>query len=170
MVGNSGAGKTTFARRLAEHLGVPHLELDAVFWGPGWQLRDAAEARAAVRAFLEESPDGWVADGNWNTRLDGLLDDADAVVWLDFPRRVVLPRVVRRTVVRGVTRRALWNGNRERLSALLARDPERNIVRWSWTQHAAYRERYAGLARAGAPVVRLGSPRDARRWLAGLGE
>ena len=147
---------------------MPHLELDAVFWGPGWQLRDPAAARDAVRAFLDGALDGWVADGNWNTRLAGLLDDADVVVWLDYPRRVVLPRVVRRTLARGATRRELWHGNRERLRTVVLRDPERNIVRWSWTQHAAYRERYTALAESGAPVVRLRRPREARRWLESL--
>ena len=37
VVGNSGSGKTTIARRLATGLGIPHLELDAVFHQPDWQ-------------------------------------------------------------------------------------------------------------------------------------
>jgi hypothetical protein len=42
-------------------------------------------------------------------------------------------------------------------------------VLWAWTEHAAYRERYQRLAASGeVPVVRLPSPRAARRWLASL--
>ncbi len=169
VVGNSGSGKTTYAAALAARLGVPHLELDEVFWDTGWQMRDLHAAHERLDAFLAgPGRDGWVADGNWNVRLDGALDGADAVVWLDYPRRVVMPRVLRRTVVRGVTRRPLWHGNRERLANLLRRDPDENIVLWAWTEHDAYRDRYAALAASGAPVVRLASPREARRWLASL--
>lgn len=168
MVGNAGAGKSTFARRLAARLGLAYVELDAVFWAEGWTQRDQADAMARLRAHLDTSPEGWVADGNWNRRLEGALDDADIVVWLDYPRRVVMPRIVRRTLARGLTRRELWHGNREQLHRILSRDPEANIVRWSWTQHEAYRARYAELARTGAPVVRLRSPREARAWAAGL--
>ncbi|WP_425953802.1 toxin [Xylanimonas sp. McL0601] len=169
VVGNSGAGKTTLARSVAQRLGVPHLELDEVFWDAGWQHRDPVEARRRLAAFLADAGSaGWVVDGNWNTKLEGALDDADAVLWLDYPRRVVMPRVLWRTLVRGVTRRELWHGNREQLGNLLRRDPEHNIVRWAWTQHASYRARYLAAAAGDPRVVRLRTPRAARRWLGSL--
>ncbi|VTR77129.1 toxin [Cellulomonas hominis] len=169
VVGNSGAGKTTFARALADRLGVPHRELDEVFWGPGWVHKDPEAGREILREFLAASPGGWVVDGNWNTARAGLADDVDVLVWLDYPRWLVMGRVVRRTLVRGALRRELWHGNREDLRSLVRREPDQNIVLWSWTQHAAYREQYVRVVAAGrVPVVRLTSPRAARRWLAAL--
>ncbi|WP_233549590.1 P-loop NTPase family protein [Cellulomonas rhizosphaerae] len=164
MVGNSGAGKSTFARALADRLGIPRLELDAFFWDAGWTKRDPDEARRLIRDAVADAPDGWVADGNWTGRVGDSLDGVEAWVWLDFPRRVVIPRVVRRTLCRGISRAELWHGNREDLRSLLSRDPHRNIVMWSWTAHRPTRERYAELART-APVVRLRTPREATRWL-----
>jgi adenylate kinase family enzyme len=169
VVGNTGSGKTTFAARAAGALGVPHLELDAVFWDADWTKRDVDEARALIGQFVASAPEGWVTDGNWTTGSAGLLEDADAFVWLDFPRRTVMPRVLRRTLRRGLLRTPLWHGNREDLRSLLRRDPDQNVVLWSWTQHEPYRLRYEQLARESPiQVVRLRGPREARRWLATL--
>jgi len=169
VVGNSGAGKTTFARRVAARLGVAYRELDDVFWDEGWTQRAPDDGQEILREFLAgPGRDGWVVDGNWNSRIGDVLAGADAVVWLDYPRRVVMPRVVWRTVARGITRRELWHGNRERLGNLLRRDPQENIVAWAWTQHDAYREQYAALARSDPRVIRVTSPRAARRWLDNL--
>lgn len=169
VVGNSGAGKTTFARALAHRLGVPHRELDEVFWDAGWVKKDGDVARAILREFLDGSPGGWVVDGNWTQMRAGLAEDVDVLVWLDYPRWVVMPRVVRRTLARGLLRRELWHGNREDLRSLARREPEDNIVLWAWTNHDVYREQYRREAASGeVPVVRLRHPREARRWLAAL--
>jgi len=36
VVGAPGSGKTTVGRRLAEHVGAPFIELDAIFHQPDW--------------------------------------------------------------------------------------------------------------------------------------
>ena len=170
VVGVSGAGKSTIGAALAERLGVPLLELDEVFHGPGWVGRTDDEARARVDAFLAgPGRDGWVVDGNWNSRVGDWFDAADATVWVDPPRRVSTARVVRRTLWRALTRAELWNGNRERPSNLLSLDPERNVVLWSWRSYDEYQQRYGALVAAGTmPVVRLRTARAARAWLATL--
>ncbi|MCR2827330.1 toxin, partial [Microbacterium sp. zg.Y909] len=151
IVGTSGSGKTRLAQQVAADVGLARLELDAVFWDAGWQYRDLTEAHARVRRFVADHPDGWVIDGNWNTRLGDLLapgspDGPDIVVWLDHPRLVVMARVVRRTLRRGILREELWHGNRERPSSWLRRDPGENIIRWAWTQHPVQRETMAARA------------------------
>lgn len=170
VVGISGAGKTTVAREAAARLGVPHIELDAVFWLPGWRLREVDDGFRELAARLAQAPDGWVACGSWTTRVGPLLDDADLVVWLDHPRWLVMVQVVRRTLARAVTRREICNGNREPWSGLLARDPEKSIVRWSWTRYASTQAKYRALADEGSvPVLRLAGRREVRRWLGTLG-
>jgi adenylate kinase family enzyme len=118
----SGSGKTTVGRALADRLGVPFHELDAIHWQAGWTELDAAELRRRVEPLVER--DAWVVDGSYRSKLGNLvLEAADTVVWLDLPRRVWLSRLVWRTVLRVVRRDELWNGNRESFrTALVGRD------------------------------------------------
>ena len=39
VAGSSGSGKTTLAALAGRALGVPHVEIDALFHGPGWTPR-----------------------------------------------------------------------------------------------------------------------------------
>ncbi len=163
MIGStSGSGKTTFGRALAVRLGVPFHELDALHHGPGWTEATADELRARVEPLL--AGDGWVVDGAYRGKLgDLVLDRADAVVWLDLPRRVWLPRLLRRTASRLVRREELWNGNRETLrNVLFSRD---SLILHAFRSHARRRRVYpAALARH--RVVRLRSTEEVERWLA----
>ncbi len=141
VVGNAGAGKSLLAARLARRLGVPHVELDAIFHLPGWRELRENDFRAAVTAAT--AGEGWVVDGNYQAVRDLVWSRADTVVWLDLPRHLVMRRLTRRTLTRMVTRRELWNGNRERLRNLVSTNPERSIILWSWIKHDEYRRRYA---------------------------
>src|SRR6185503_4382222 len=92
----SGSGKTTVGRRLAELLEVPYHELDAIHHQAGWRELEAQEFRRRVEPIVAR--DGWVIDGVYRGKLGDLaLERADTVIWLDLPRRIWLPRLVRRT-------------------------------------------------------------------------
>ncbi|MDL9978908.1 toxin [Microbacterium candidum] len=173
IVGISGSGKTALAERLSAELGLPRLDLDAVFWDADWTFRDLDEALAIVRDFASRNPGGWVADGNWTSRLDGLLDPgtpggADTFVWIDHSRPAVMRRVIRRTVRRGILREELWHGNRERVSSWLRWDPDENIMRFAWVQHPIVRERMLARIAAGVPVVQLRGQRAVDEWVAAI--
>jgi adenylate kinase family enzyme len=163
VIGQSGSGKTTTARQLATRLGVVHLELDALFHGPGWVpsptfVEDVDAATAGPQ---------WVVDGGYSAVRDLLWSRADTLVWLDLPRTTTVRRAMLRTARRLVTRVELWNGNRERLHTVLRAS---HPIRWTWSTHArhraTYEERIADPRWAHLRVVRLRTAADVHAWLA----
>ena len=141
VAGTSGAGKTTVARSLAGILHIPHVEIDALFHGPGWSRRDSFEAD--VRAFSAQPQ--WVTEWQYSAARELLAGRADLLVWLDLPRATVMYQVIRRTLSRRLRRTVLWNGNTEPALRTICTDPE-HIVRWAWSTHHLTAPRVAALS------------------------
>jgi adenylate kinase family enzyme len=164
--GISGSGKTTFGRTLAEHLGVPHVETDALVHGPGWTETPDAELRALLEPVV--AGDGWVIDNDYRRKIGTyVLEHADTVVWLDLPLRVCLGRLRRRTFGRIRRGEELWNGNRESWrGALWGRE---SLFAWAIRSHIAQRRGVPELLRrpelSHLRVVRLRTPAAAGDWL-----
>ncbi len=168
VVGTTGSGKTTMARQLAARLGLRHVELDALNWGPNWQAAEIEVFRERVAAAT--AGDGWVLDGNYSGVRDIYWPRADTLVWLDYSLPVILWRLWWRTLRRVVTREKLWNGNREGLrNAFFSRD---SILLWALHTYDRRRKQYAALLAqpesAHLTVIHFTSPRAADQWLEGL--
>ena len=160
--GTSGSGKTTIAGRVATILGVPHIEIDSLFHGPGWVPRPSFEAD--VREFAARP--GWVTEWQYSSVRDLLADRADLLIWLDLSRATVMRQVVRRTIGRRLRRERLWNGNVEPPLWTIFTDPE-HIVRWAWNTHPLTGERVDAVAarRPELPIVRLRNRAETDNWL-----
>ena len=168
VVGTSGSGKTTLASRIAQRLGIAHVELDSLYWGPDWTPTPRHLFRERVAEAL--SGEAWSTDGNYSAVRDIVWTRAGTVVWLDYALPVVMWRVMWRTIRRSVSQEELWNGNRERIStALLSRD---SIVLWAFNSYRRRKRDYPILfdlpEYAHLQVVHLSSPRAAGEWLVSL--
>ena len=169
VIGTTGSGKTTVAKWIAEALGVPHIELDALHWGPDWEEAPLETFRGRVSDAIQGG--GWVVDGNYGKVRDIVWGRADTVLWLDYPFLGTFLRLLWRTLRRIVLRERLWNGNREGLTAVFGRD---SILLWAITSHPRYREEYAQLMSdpeyAHVRFLRHRSRRETEDWLRSLRE
>jgi adenylate kinase family enzyme len=163
VAGSSGAGKSTLAVALARRRQLPYTELDALFHGPGWVPRP--EFLDDVRTLA--GGDRWVTEWQYHDARPLLLARADTLIWLDYPRRTVMHRVLRRSFRRALLREPIFNGNTEGLRDWL--EPE-HPVRWAWSTHSQVRVKVLAALdqRPDLTLVRLASPAQARRWLAEL--
>jgi adenylate kinase family enzyme len=109
IIGPGGAGKTTLAAELGEILGIEVVQLDRLFWEPGWVKTSEEDCEAVQRSAL--AADTWVVDSAAPRALRARLELADTVIYLDLPLRLCALRSLRRRLrMRGRNRSELAPG------------------------------------------------------------
>ncbi|MGH2349824.1 MAG: AAA family ATPase [bacterium] len=170
VVGTTGSGKTTLAREIAGRLGIPHVELDALNWGPNWTEASREVFRQRVADAL--AGEAWVVDGNYSAARDLIWPRADTVVWIDYPLWLILWRLLLRTFQRTLTGEELWSGNRERFrDQFFSRN---SLFVWALQTYRTRRRNYPRLLsqpeHAHLKLVRLRSRRATEVWLSSMAE
>lgn len=123
VIGVSGAGKSTFARRLGEILKIEVMHLDRLYWSAGWKKMEKKEWKERVAELIQG--DEWIMDGNYTGTLDVRVKVCDTVIFLDVPRAVCLWRVCKRALAyRGRTRPDMAEGCLEKVDL--------EFLRWIW--------------------------------------
>lgn len=163
VIGYSGSGKSTMARSLGEHYGIPVLHFDRVHWAPGWHERNRDEAHKMVHKFMEQSQ--WVIDGNYTKfEYDRRMAEADEIIFLDLPCLTCFFRAwVRFFQYRGRTRADMGEGCPEKMDL--------EFVQWLlWKGRKCQKEKWleAGLSKYLEKVIVLKSQREINQYLEGL--
>jgi adenylate kinase family enzyme len=143
VIGTSGSGKTTFAARLAKSAGVPHIDVDAINWQAGWRdlnTQDAPEFRRRVAEAT--AAETWACCGNYSKVRDLVHARATHLVWLDYPKWLVMSRVLRRSFARAWTGEELWpgTGNTETFARWLDKE---HPIRWAWDTYGPNKLKFA---------------------------
>ena len=170
VVGTTGAGKTTLAKALAAELALTHIELDALHWQSGWQaLTQTRPDKFVQRVATAIAADAWVLDGNYEIVRNLIWTRATHLIWLDYDRRVVISRVVRRSFARAALRTKLWAGNVETWRQMLRPS---HPIRWAWRTWSRRRRQIANLIErdeyAHLVVLHLRRPQAAERVVRSL--
>ena len=163
VIGSSGTGKSTLARKIGPKLGLPVIHLDQEYWQPGWVATEPAAWQARVEGLVAR--EAWVMDGNYSGTFAIRVPRADAIVWLDLPRHIYFPRAVWRIVQSyGRVRPDLAPGCPEKVDLEF-------LFKWVWTYPTRSRPRTLRLIeslRGRIPVVVLRTPRQVRAFVEGL--
>ena len=141
VLGATGSGKTTLSKQLARRLSLAYIEMDALFWLPGWKEKPLKDFMGDLKAAMAAAPDGWVADGGYLTQIGSLtLDAADTIVWLALPFHITYRRMAVRTLRELFTRELMWGTNRASFQReFLSR---RSILLFAFRQRTAHFTRY----------------------------
>ena len=109
--------------------------------------------------------------GNYFRHTSELLwKDVETLIWLDFPLRTVIPRIITRSWRRSRNKELLWGTNTERFWPQLKFWSMDSLIGYVIRRHKLYGERLEGAMRdprfAHIRWVRLRSPKEVDLWLA----
>ena len=141
VVGTSGSGKSTFSKRIAQKLNVPYVQLDELHWKPDWQESTDEELFSKLKNAI--SSDRWVVDGGYTRTIPIKWRRVQMVVFLDLPFHIVLYRIIKRSLLRGIKKEELWHGNKETVwKHLFTRE---SMILWTIRTFHKNRKKYAEL-------------------------
>lgn len=159
VIGPGGSGKSTFARRLGQILGIEVKHLDSFYWRSGWTKPSNEDWIKTVNDLI--SRDSWIIDGNFGGTLPLRVERCDTVIFLDMPRLLCLWRITKRRITyRKRSRPDMAEGCHEKLDL--------EFIRWVWNYPNRSRPRVIKLLnenKAAKTIVWLRSKDDVERFL-----
>lgn len=150
------------AKALAQKLGIPAYNLDALYWKPGWAETDQAQWRAIQEQLCAGNE--WILDGNYGGTLDIRLKHSDTIIFLDLGRFLCLKRALWRSArSHGTTRPDMATGCQEKFDL--------GFVKWILNYPKVTKPRILKALNAlkgEKKVVILSSPKAVKDFLAGI--
>jgi len=123
IIGSSGSGKSTFARRLGSATNLEVIHLDRIHWLPNWTETPKDEWRQKNLEIVQKK--SWIIDGNYGGTMEIRLDAADTIIFLDMPRTICVYRILKRVALyRPGARPDLADGCDEKF--------DWEFVKWVW--------------------------------------
>ncbi len=171
VIGTSGSGKSHFSRLLAEKLGIPYIEMDAVFWLPNWNHLATQDFLNELKPMLEQ--EAWVLDGNQSKTNHLKWQYVDTIIWLDFTFLLTFKQILLRSFNRAYTKQEIWAGTGNNESFKRNFFSSRSVVLWMlqnyWKTKRKYTKLFASELANHVELVRITSPNQAELFLADLG-
>ena len=159
IIGCPGAGKTTFAQKLANKTGLPLVHLDRLYWRGRWEHLSEEAFDTALQMELDKPE--WVMDGNYDRTLSRRLKYCDTVFFFDLPTVTCLWGITKRLRQNhGISRRDMGENCTERL--------DRNFVelfRKTWYFNRKHRKKYHEMLKNTGNCVIFKNRKQADKYL-----
>lgn len=94
VLGNSGAGKSSFTALLAKKMNIEHLHLDKIVYKYSWDNPRFDDMKEEVDKLILK--DSWIMDGNFLNNCKSRFEQCDTIFFLDINRFVCLYSVLKR--------------------------------------------------------------------------
>lgn len=152
ILGSSGSGKSTLSSNLSRILSIPHIELDALNFNPGFVPSPELLPRVLEAATCNPS---WIIDGNYRKVQVEIEPLVTHVIFLDLPFYLTLYRLVKRTFWRWWSGHLLWGKCRETVSSVFAWNNDGlfyYMIKYFWKKRAELTEKTRRMAKEGKTV------------------
>jgi len=167
IIGTTGSGKSTLAKALSEQMDYPYVQMDQLFWKPNWQETSDEDLFSKLTKAL--SDETWVLDGNFSRTNELKWDRVDTIIWLDFGYIRTLCQLVKRTIVRAISRQELWPGTGNKESFFKTFMTKDSILVWFIRSYHKNRIKYSELMRSTEyshiEMIRLKSPSEIQNFI-----
>ncbi len=115
IVGVSGSGKSTFARKLSFKNNIPAYFMDAIMWKPGWNYVGEEETTKQIEVLLTKPE--WIFEGYIvKTIRAQVFEEASTIIYLDYSRWISTWRYLTRCWKHRKTPRPELEGSPEKFS------------------------------------------------------
>ncbi len=109
IIGCSGSGKSTFARKLAKITDLPLYYLDMIYWKEDCSHISRPEFAKKQKEILKRNE--WIVDGNFRNTLEMRIKESEMIFFFDIPTEECIEGVLNR-------------GKREDMPCVLPADDE----------------------------------------------
>lgn len=137
IIGTSGSGKSVLGSKIAQALDIQCIDLDDLYWLPGWKERREEEFFQKIKRVI--SYQKWILTGNYSRASQYIWPQADMIIWLDLPLYLCLWRAFKRSVLQMLFRKKSCNGNYETITRFMGRH---SILLWVWKSHSRRKKAY----------------------------
>lgn len=104
VIGNSGCGKTTLAKRLSKKLKIDHYNLDDIYFEKKFTKKRSIEDCKKRLSELIRGKDLWIVEGVYTNWTDLVRDEADIIIWIECSVNLATYRVFKRYFTKGIKR------------------------------------------------------------------
>ena len=164
IIGTSCSGKTYLGKLLSEQMGYPFLDIDDVYWLPGWTKAKPETVRKKIQQHVAQ--DAWVIVGNAHSDSQKLIwPHVDTLIWLDIPLYILLWRGIKRSLQNILLKRELCNGNFETVHKFFSKT---SIVFWILQSFKKRKQAYGNIFKQKpypCEYVHLRSSRDVEAFI-----